>query len=214
MVNVRSIEPPASEHAPRSSRQRIVETARRLFIEHGYPGVSMQQIGAAAGLRKASLYHHFRSKEALFAEVMVQEVDFLLAEFQAADLSTGTIEERLSRLARINYRRLDQPEVHQLIMDFFRNVPETEHGEIHKRLRDMEGVLADMFQRAIAAGELQPVDPHHAATMFFHMMMALAHDPNDYRVVPPPPPDEAAALVARVFVHGLGGEPEPRTERP
>jgi AcrR family transcriptional regulator len=189
---------------PISSRQRIVETARRLLIDEGYLGVSRQHIADATGLRKASLYHHFPSKEALFAKVMVLEMDRLLAEFAQADLVSGTIEERLRRLAAINYQRLDQPEVHQLIVEFFRYVPETEHDEVHERLHEMETILAGIFASAIAAGELAPIEPIYAATMFFHMMMALAHDPNEYRQITLPPPEEAAALVARVFVHGLG----------
>ena len=56
---------PGIEGAPQSSRQRIVETARALFVERDYASVSMQQIADATGLRKASLYHHFKSKEEL-----------------------------------------------------------------------------------------------------------------------------------------------------
>lgn len=194
--------------APQTSRQRIVETARRLFIEHGYLGVSMQQIATEAGLRKASLYHHFPSKEALFSEVMVQEMDYLMTEFREADLSSGSIDERLTRVARINYRRLDQPEIHQLVTDFFRNVPESEHEEVHNRLRDMQAIFADIFAHAIETGELEPIEPNHLATLFFHMMMALANDPNFYQQVPPPPPDEAAALVVRILLHGIARQNE------
>ncbi len=208
MIDVRPIEPISDDGTPQSSRQRIVETARRLFIEQGYLGVSMQQIADAAGLRKASLYHHFRGKEALFAAVMAQEMDRLLAEFEELDLVSGSIEARLTRLARVNYQRMAQPEIHELIRDFFRHVPETEHDGVHERLWKMEILLAGIFERASASGELEPVDPHYAAMMFFHMMMALANDPNDYRTVPAPPAEEAARLVARVFVHGLGRSPE------
>ena len=203
MVDVRSGEQPAARAAASSSRERIVQTARRLFIEHGYLGVSMQQIATESGLRKASLYHHFSSKDALFAAVIAEEMDRLLAEFEEADLASGPIETRLRRLAQINYRRFDQPDVHQLARDFFRFVPEPEHEEVHERLRQMESALAGAIEQAIGAGELYPVDPHHAATMFFHMMMSLAHDPMNYQGVRPPAPDDAAALVARVFVRGL-----------
>lgn len=188
---------------PPSSRQRIIDTARDLFLDQGYLGVSMQQIADASRLRKASLYHHFRGKEDLFAAVMAKLMDRLLLEFEESDLPTGTIGERLARIAEINFRRFDQPEIHQLAMDFFKNVPESDHEAVHERLREMEALFAGIFERAIESGELEPIDPHYAATMFFHMMMALAHDPNGYRTIPPPPPDQAAALVVRVMLHGL-----------
>ncbi len=174
--------------APMSSRQRIVATARGLFVERGYASVSMQQIADATGLRKASLYHHFKSKETLFADVGVIE---------------GTIYEQLERVALINYRQFAQPELYQLAKDFFQHVPESKHEEVHKRLREMEGFFARLFEQAIDRGELEAIDPHHAATMFFHMMMALANDPADFRAVPPPPAEDAARLVSHVMLHGI-----------
>ena len=83
---------------PPSSRQRIVDIARRLFIEEGYLGVSMQQIADIAGLRKASLYHHFRSKESLFADVMAELMDRILRDFAEVDLDDEPIESSCGRL--------------------------------------------------------------------------------------------------------------------
>lgn len=194
--------------APVSSRQRIVATARGLFVERGYASVSMQQIADAAGLRKASLYHHFKSKEALFAEVMAAEMDRVLVDFADVRNVDGSIDEQLEQIAQVNYRQFAQPELYQLAKDFFQHVPESEHEEVHKRLREMEDFFAGLFAQAIERGELEAVDPHHAATMFFHMMMALANDPNDFRSTPPPPPDEAAKLVTHVMLHGLARRSE------
>jgi TetR/AcrR family transcriptional repressor of mexJK operon len=189
--------------APITSRQRIVDTARRLFIEEGYLGVSMQQIADITGLRKASLYHHFRSKESLFADVMIQLIDRILLEFEEVDLEDGPIQEQLEQVALINYRQFDQPEIHKLAMDFFKHVPESEHTEIHERLRSLQVVFADIFARAVERGELRAIDPNLAATLFFHMMMALTHDEPEFNVFSPPPPEEAAALVVQVILNGL-----------
>jgi TetR/AcrR family transcriptional repressor of mexJK operon len=193
----------AAAPAPPSSRQRIVDTARRLFIEEGYLGVSMQQIADITGLRKASLYHHFRSKESLFADVMAQLMDQILADFASVDLTDAPLKEQLRQIALINYRQFDQPEIHRLAMDFFKHVPETEHAEVHQRLRTMQAVFADIFERAIERGEVRAVNPFYAATMFFHMMMALSHQDPEFEAVAPPPPDEAAALVIDILLNGL-----------
>jgi TetR/AcrR family transcriptional repressor of mexJK operon len=198
------------ESSPQSSsRQRIVDIARRLFIEDGYLGVSMQQIADIAGLRKASLYHHFRSKESLFADVMAELMDRILRDFATVDLDDAPLEEQLRQIALINYRQFDQPEIHRLAMDFFKHVPESEHTEVHERLRGMQAVFSDIFERAIERGEMRPINPHYAATLFFHMMMALAHQEPEFETVPPPPADEAAALVIDVLLHGLAGKSQP-----
>lgn len=185
------------------SRDRIIAIAHELFIERGYLGVSMQQIADASGLRKASLYHHFRSKESLFAEVMAVEMDRMLVDFQQLETTNSSIETQLEQLAAINYRRFAQPDLFRLAKDFFKYVPESDHEEVHKRLGAMEGYFADLFARAIERGEIEPIDPDLAGTMYFHMMMSMANDPHGYRSVPPPPPDEAARLVSRTMMHGL-----------
>lgn len=58
--------PYAPEHKIRT-RQRIVEVAKGLFNRRGFSEVSIDQIMAEAGLTRGGFYHHFRSKEELFA---------------------------------------------------------------------------------------------------------------------------------------------------
>ena len=50
------------------TEQRIVDAATRLFGERGYHAVGMRELADAVGIRPASLYNHYRSKqELLFA---------------------------------------------------------------------------------------------------------------------------------------------------
>jgi AcrR family transcriptional regulator len=52
------------------SRERLLAAAEGLFHQHGYHAVSMADIAAATGIRKASLYHHVPGgKEELFIEI-------------------------------------------------------------------------------------------------------------------------------------------------
>jgi AcrR family transcriptional regulator len=68
-------------------RQRILATALELMAEHGYEGMSLQQVADRVGLHKSSLFHHFKSKEELAAEVfrglserLLKRLEPLLAE--------------------------------------------------------------------------------------------------------------------------------------
>src|SRR5712691_5049506 len=54
------------------TRERIVESARRLFNRHGFTGVSIDEIMAEAGLTRGGFYNHFSTKEDLYAEVVTQ----------------------------------------------------------------------------------------------------------------------------------------------
>ena len=54
------------EHKIRT-RARIVESARRLFNRLGFEQVTIDQIMADAGLTRGAFYHHFESKDQLYA---------------------------------------------------------------------------------------------------------------------------------------------------
>lgn len=53
-----------------ATRQQIIATATRLFAEQGYEAVSVDALLTACAISKGALYHHFRSKEAVFTAVL------------------------------------------------------------------------------------------------------------------------------------------------
>src|SRR5437763_14335098 len=54
----------------RNRRDEILEIAVGLFASRGYHGVSMDDIGAAAGVTGPALYHHFAGKEAMLVAAL------------------------------------------------------------------------------------------------------------------------------------------------
>lgn len=60
-------------------RDELIALASELFASRGYSGVTMDDIGAAAGVSGPALYHHFASKEALLGEMLVTISAHLLA---------------------------------------------------------------------------------------------------------------------------------------
>ncbi|GAB3148382.1 helix-turn-helix domain-containing protein [Micromonospora sonneratiae] len=63
----------------RSRRDEILEIAVGLFAARGYHGVSMDDIGAAAGVTGPALYHHFAGKEAMLVAALIPVSEELLA---------------------------------------------------------------------------------------------------------------------------------------
>jgi AcrR family transcriptional regulator len=60
-------------------RDQILEIAVRLFAERGYHGVSMDDIGSAAGVTGPALYHHFAGKESMLIAALTPVSEGLLA---------------------------------------------------------------------------------------------------------------------------------------
>ena len=61
--------PYPADHGAKT-RARIVESARVMFNRHGFEQVSIDQIMAQAGLTRGGFYHHFKSKDELYAEAV------------------------------------------------------------------------------------------------------------------------------------------------
>ncbi|HEY2817452.1 MAG TPA: TetR/AcrR family transcriptional regulator [Casimicrobiaceae bacterium] len=65
----------AGSRAPVATKQRILDTAENLFMEHGFEATSLRSITAAAAVNLAAVNYHFGSKEELFQSVLTRRLD-------------------------------------------------------------------------------------------------------------------------------------------
>ncbi|MGN0065663.1 MAG: TetR/AcrR family transcriptional regulator [Nocardioides sp.] len=73
-----------------SRRQQILDTAAELFAQRGFHGVSVVDLGAAAGISGPALYKHFPSKDAVLAEMLVAISEELLGVGSARVAAAGS----------------------------------------------------------------------------------------------------------------------------
>jgi AcrR family transcriptional regulator len=64
--------PRRSAEEAAKTRQRILDAAQELFTEHGFANVSTSSISTAAGVTDGALFHHFKNKKELFAEIALK----------------------------------------------------------------------------------------------------------------------------------------------
>jgi len=60
------------------TRDQIIETAAQIFRQKGYHGASMEDVARAVHLKKASLYHHFSSKQEILLQILDRALELLL----------------------------------------------------------------------------------------------------------------------------------------
>ena len=68
------------------TRQRIYETAMRLFHEHGFENVSVSQIAGAAAVSVPTFYAHFASKEQIVIQLAPENMIAAVLAEQPEDL--------------------------------------------------------------------------------------------------------------------------------
>jgi AcrR family transcriptional regulator len=99
------------------TKQNILNAARSLFAAYGFSVTTMDDIARAAGIKKATLYHHFESKESLLKEIL-ESVAYRLSE-QLQDIADtpGDTTQRLKRVIQVVIDNAQHnPEIHVLTM--------------------------------------------------------------------------------------------------
>lgn len=76
------------------ARRLILDHAARLLRSNGYHQTTLRELAEAVGIRKASLYHHFRSKEAIVEAVVNDGVRFVHEAVLAALEAAGEADPR------------------------------------------------------------------------------------------------------------------------
>jgi AcrR family transcriptional regulator len=78
---------------------RILAAARKVFLERGFEGASIDEIAEVARSGKPTIYARFRDKRALFTEVVTRDILSHITEFKAEVPTGATIEQRLTSAA-------------------------------------------------------------------------------------------------------------------
>lgn len=79
--------------------ERILDAARKIFLQRGFEGASMDEIAAAARAGKPTIYARLGDKRALFIAVVTRDVLCRIAQFNDEARIEGTIEEQLAHAA-------------------------------------------------------------------------------------------------------------------
>ena len=78
------------------TRQSILDAAREMFVRQGYEATTMRGIAERIEYTPTAIYHHFKNKEALLAELCAADFRALAAAFQ----KIGHIEDPVERLRK------------------------------------------------------------------------------------------------------------------
>jgi TetR/AcrR family transcriptional repressor of mexJK operon len=156
---------------PQDTRQRLLDAACEAFREEGYQ-VSIDRIAARAQVARQTVYNHFPSKEALFAEVVRHAIQSVLVTLDRDGDVRATLlgfseayrAKILSSDGIAIFRTLtaEAPRFPALAKQFFRQGPLT----TRKR-------LAEYLARAMKEGRLKRDDPDFAAEMLTAMLADL-----------------------------------------
>ena len=155
--------------------ERILDAARRVFLERGLAGASIDEIASIARAGKPTIYARFPNKEALFKAVVLSNVATAAARFEGHVPTGSTLDERLASVgAAIVYWILtrDIIAVMRVGISEARRLPDLAinvHLTARRRGEEIVGKLLAEAARSDAPGALPAFAPERLAqtTRFF-----------------------------------------------
>jgi AcrR family transcriptional regulator len=136
----------------KSARNKILNVAMELFAYKGYAASSIREICAAAGVTKPVLYYHFRSKEHLFQELMLDIFNQTRKNLLKLSKYRGSLRERLVLYVASEFRncRKDPNSVRFLFRSMFAPEGEFPHFNIIEEYKRERVIIAGFIRENMA----------------------------------------------------------------
>ncbi len=183
------------------TRDDILQASARIFSEKGYHAASMQDIADAVSLQKASLYHHFPSKQEILLAILDFALDVIIERLEKVNSSSLPPEQKL-RLAMVTYLKAlaEYQDLGVVLLLEHRSLDEdTRLRHIPRRDR-FEQLWRDLVQEGKDAGIFQCEQPSLAGRALLGVMNWTV---TWYKKEGPLPVEVIAEQFSLLFLRGL-----------
>ncbi len=155
----------------------ILDNAEELFLEKGFAATTMGDLGGAAEFGRATLYHYFPSKEAIYVAVLERALDSLIAKSRESVARARTSAQKIERLKDVLLIFVQRKNLFHLYFITRFEVYRYLDGKLRKRLesktKEFDSIFHEIYQEGVLKGELKPGDPLTMGDIFFAQILGL-----------------------------------------
>ncbi len=154
------------------TKNRIIESAKKLFAEQGYQKTTVVDISKLAGLSEAALYEYFQGKEDLLLAIPDLWVSDLLADVQEQLFGIKGAVNKLRKYLWWNLRRIEQaPLDAKIVYLFLKTNANFMNTPVYANVRKLYAHLLNIFEEGQKTGEMKPgMNPFAARDIFVGTM--------------------------------------------
>jgi TetR/AcrR family transcriptional regulator, cholesterol catabolism regulator len=160
---------------------QLLEIACRLFATRGYEGTSLRDIAEEAQITKAALYYHFPNKEALYQQILVENLETLISRARDAIEHAGSATDKVRRLMLASADVYAEAPHAWLAGSnaFWSGMAPANRAAMVKRRDRYERLLRACIADGVATGEFRRVDPAIAGRLLLSALNQLTrwHSP-------------------------------------
>ncbi|MCB9170587.1 MAG: TetR/AcrR family transcriptional regulator [Flavobacteriales bacterium] len=141
--------------------KRILQAARKVFVEYGFVGARMQRIADEAGISKASLHYYFRSKEKLFDRIFAEYMDRVMPLLNTWNDDSDDWESKVRLFVRQLTTIYGDTSLHFMVQELRRD-PAKLISRLEKKKRGRNRFIT-YYERLMADGLVREQDPRALA---------------------------------------------------
>lgn len=202
-----------------SKRDAILDAAWEVFLRSGYGRTSMDEIAAAAGVSKRTVYDRFASKERLFVAIVERRRDELLRLVDEAVLDERDPERSLGDFAAAHLAMaMSRPvlELYRIVLAEAPRLPAPARIMGQVGLDRVIERLAGYLETLMRAGVLRSEDPVRTAEAFIGLVAGIPTTRGLMRLPAPRTTrelDAQARFAVRLFLRGTSASGGTETEK-
>jgi AcrR family transcriptional regulator len=138
-------------------KEKLFQTAARLFYQHGYRAIGVDTIAAKAGIGKMTLYRHYPSKDELIAAFLRDSNEEFWQYFEQSTQGAPTARDKLLAFFETLQSYTTSPECYGCpFMNVASEYPQADYPGHQVALEHKRSVLRRFNQLAQEAGARQP----------------------------------------------------------
>jgi len=156
-------------------REAVIRAAARAFHERGYHNTSLDDIAAALGVTKPTIYYYVASKEQLLFECFRAGLEPIRAALAAVERTGGSGRERLERVIADYARAIASEYGWCMVRAEHQDLGPELSGEVKALKSEIDQGIRRLLRRGIEDGSLQPCDPRITAFAIAGALNWIAH---------------------------------------
>ncbi|WP_100012255.1 TetR/AcrR family transcriptional regulator [Lentibacillus sediminis] len=170
--NQRPLGRPRTSDQTKPTEELIVQTASRLFVEKGYPNISVDDVAKACNVTKATIYYYYASKAELYTEAIVQMMIRIREKMNSMLKEKLPLKERLVNITKAHLKATTDVNTNGSTKGMNNALTPDQQQRIQQAKMDMHQALEYAFADAMERGEIrgdQPVFAVHAYLSLLRM---------------------------------------------
>lgn len=203
--NQRVLGRPRKEDGDMPTKEIILNIATEMFLEKGYPLVSMDDVANKCDVTKATVYYYYKTKAELFTDAMVELLTRIRQKSASLLKTDKPLKDQFFHILKAHLEATTDIDITALMREAEISLPADQFSALKQAEKALYSELENALTEAMDKGELPSNNPHFA-TLVFVNLLTVRNAMDETFKQSFTTTDELAKYMINFYWNGLAGE--------